>query len=141
MLDIPKILLAQIISYAQEGYPDEVCGLLSGKTDGADKKILGVHPVLNTNEDRKNDRYSLDPKGYALISHEAHEKGEEILGIYHSHPDHPAKPSGTDLKQAWPVYSYLICSITKEKGASCQAWTLNEEKKEFVEEPIKILGG
>ncbi len=97
----------------------------------------------NTRTDSPQNRYNIDPRELVRIQREGRERGEEIIGYYHSHPDHPARPSPTDLAEAhWPGYSYVITSVEKGKAAITNSFELNspdERLKQFVEESIEII--
>ncbi len=102
-----------ILAHAREIYPHECCGLLIGKTENG---VRVAHEALragNLNTERAHDRFLLDPKDYMRIDREAQKRGFDIVGIYHTHPDHPAQPSKTDLEAAFEGYSYIIVSVQK----------------------------
>ncbi len=139
MLTLPHKIHSELIALTQKGYPEEVCGLLVGKRGPTKKEIQRLYPVSNLNPDHKNDRYDLDPKQYAAIEKAAENEGLKVIGIYHSHPDHPSMASETDRSLAWPIFSYVICSINQGKFSQMQSWILNEESKQFIEEEIQIL--
>ncbi|MFQ5518671.1 MAG: M67 family metallopeptidase, partial [Mariprofundus sp.] len=96
-LTIVPDCLSAMRSAAEAGYPLEVCGLLVGKITHAGWQVQQIHPVDNVNSERAADRFQLDPAGYQRVDRELRGTGMEIIGVYHSHPDCPAKPSPTDL--------------------------------------------
>jgi len=138
MLKIPQNLIDEIYEYVLVGYPNEICGLLVGTIEAKTKLVSEVYAVSNLNTQRKQDRYELDPKAFQKIDQQAQKKGLQILGVFHSHPDHPSKPSETDRSQAWEEYSYVILSVEEKQVISCQSWILNEETNEFEEEKIVV---
>ena len=119
------------------GYPYEICGLLIGTTTAAgDWKIDEARQVTNRNRSRAADRFDLDPAGYQAIDRELRGGGREILGVFHSHPDCPAKPSPTDLASAWEGFLYPIVSICDGKVAELRWWTLAAGGTQFQPVPI-----
>lgn len=135
---IPRLGLDDIRRYAKEGYPYEICGLMTGEMKGNKKIIRRVFPCQNINQFSAEDRFEIDPKEYLQISKKLN-KGESIVGIYHSHPDHPSRPSVTDLTFASPVYSYFIIATIGKAISSIRSWILDETDREFKEEFIKII--
>ncbi|MFQ5646105.1 MAG: Mov34/MPN/PAD-1 family protein [bacterium] len=137
MLTIEEKLLAIILDHCRKAYPHECCGLLAG--DGGEKKIVkGVYSLTNKNTERAADRYEIDPPEYAQKDREIQEAGMQVIGIYHSHPDHPPRPSETDFNRAWPVYSYLIVAVEKGEKFDPHSWVLNEDETAFQEEEFII---
>ncbi|NJL82806.1 MAG: M67 family metallopeptidase [Chloroflexaceae bacterium] len=136
--------LEAIRAHAQQTYPEECCGLLLG----TDKTVVQVIPTANSWSEAvavyfqeldpaphgKNDRFSIDPQTLLQVQKEARNRNLNIIGIYHSHPDHPAVPSACDRRLAWPEYSYVIVSVTLNQVRS---WLL-AESGEFQAEAIVI---
>ncbi len=137
MIIITEENLDKIRIFAKEAYPHECCGLLVGKSNGAEKRVIEVHPLTNMNSERANDRYEVDPKEYMEIDRETATRKLSIIGIYHSHPDHPSKPSEFDANRAWEGYSYIIIAIAKGIDFEIKSWGFNESTKTFSEEEIK----
>jgi len=138
MLKIRGFALQKIIAQAERDYPYETCGLLLGKYDGDLRIVFGAYETPNVNPDRKNDRYEIDPKDYLKAEKKAKEFGLEIVGVYHSHPDHPDRPSQYDQERAFEGFSYIILSVSKGRVVSYKSWELIDGK--FREEPIEIFG-
>ncbi|HYR44417.1 MAG TPA: M67 family metallopeptidase [Terriglobia bacterium] len=141
MIRIPESLLRQIYSHAEGSYPNESCGLLVGTTDkDTNHTVHAFRPCKNLNEERARDRYLMDPLDHLRVTREFENSPWDIIGIYHSHPDHPSRASQTDTERAMEimatVWSYLIVSVQKGKVASSQSWVLNESEKKFYEEPL-----
>ena len=116
---------------AEHGYPNEICGLLLGHTDGQGWHIQQVRQVKNINTERASDRFQLDPKGYQAVDHEVRGTDMEIIGVFHSHPDCPAKPSPTDLGSAWEGFLYPIISVCDGKVADMQCWEPSDASGKF----------
>src|SRR5262245_4265582 len=131
-------------AHAESGYPREVCGLLVGRIDspGGARRILEARQAGNLNRERATDRYDLDPTDYLRIESEARALRLEVLGVYHSHPDHPSLPSETDRMRAEEIWqegaswSYLILEVAAGRLASRRSWVLRE--RIFHEEEIRV---
>jgi proteasome lid subunit RPN8/RPN11 len=137
MLSISKESMQSIKGFAAKGYPYETCGVMLGESEGLKNKVSRILELANINEERANDRFEMDPDEMFAAQEEARGAGEEIVGIWHSHPDHPAQPSQTDLNQAWPQWSYVIASVEKQGVVDFRSWRLAEtEEKSFEEEVI-----
>jgi cysteine synthase B len=129
--------MAEITQHSGTGYPHEVCGLLAGRIEQNRKMVTRVFLCKNINQERARDRFEIDSRQYLTITDDL--AGDEaIIGIYHSHPDHPSRPSPTDLSRAFPVYSYLIVATIGPTVSSARSWALNEDKGIFEEEFIKV---
>ena len=124
----------QMISIGEKGYPYEICGLMFGQA-GEARLVTEVFECGNLNKLKPETRYDMDPKDYMKGESLARQKGLDVVGIFHSHPDHPDKASETDRQAAWPGFSYVIMSIQKGKFASMKSWVLND-KEQFDEEPV-----
>jgi proteasome lid subunit RPN8/RPN11 len=125
-------------THGQETYPYECCGFLYGKETEDGREILKAVRADNDQEDNQERRFQISPKQYMHAERKAAELGLDLLGIYHSHPDHPARPSEHDRKQAMPFFSYFIVSVQKGEARQLTSWVLNPEFQ-FEEEDIKIL--
>jgi proteasome lid subunit RPN8/RPN11 len=127
--------------HAERGYPDEVCGLLIGSFDGDDKVVRQVVPVENEWEavDERRRRFLITPDVFAWQERQARRDGLEIVGFYHSHPDHPAEPSATDREFAWPLYSYLIQSVAGGRVAEFASWRLKDDRSGYEREEVTEL--
>jgi proteasome lid subunit RPN8/RPN11 len=143
MLKIPTDVYAALRSHGEETYPHECCGVLLGHfEDDGSKAVTRVIPCGNTREDSPHNRYNIDPKELVRIQREGRQRGEDIVGFYHSHPDHPAQWSPTDLAEAhWIGCSYVITSVEKGKAAVTNSFQLDgadENDKRLVNEIIQI---
>lgn len=139
MIIIQASLIEKIKAQSEEGYPYEICGFMVGKMDyGTNtRQVLEVLQVENQNKERANDRFEISPKDYMKVESYADSKGMQIVGIYHSHPDHPDRPSQTDLSYAVEDFSYIIVSVKNSKAESFRSWYLQDGK--FVEEEVKVI--
>lgn len=116
---------------AEKGYPLEVCGLLIGHATATDWHVDEAKLVQNLNTDRAADRFQLDPVAYQAIDRELRGTSRDIIGVFHSHPDCPAKPSPTDLNNAWEGFAYPIISVYKGKLAEIRCWAVNAGGDKF----------
>ena len=138
MLRIPKAVLNEIHAHMEETYPHECCGLIVGRGDSQVRVAETSRRCGNLNTERAVDRYELDPKDMLAVQHEFDGGPFDIIGIYHSHPDHPSQPSQFDTDHAWPGWSYMIASVNKGTVGSVQSWALNESEHRFDEERMEI---
>ncbi len=134
MLRLPSALRLQLEDRAAAGYPHEACGLLLGREvpDGA--AVERVVAARNLSHDRPADRYQLHPEDQLRAEDEARAEGRQVVGVWHSHPDHPARPSETDREAAWEGWAYVIASVTRQGVADLRSWRLSGAA--FHEEPI-----
>jgi len=139
VLRIKKELIDKIAKQGEKGYPYEICGFLLGSIDYNNdiREAVEVYQVENQNKERANDRFEISPKDYIRVENYADSKGLSIVGIYHTHPDHPDRPSQTDLMFAQPDMSYIIMSIEKGKAGNWRSWKLENDR--FVQEKVEIL--
>ncbi|PYX84893.1 MAG: hypothetical protein DMG68_19335 [Acidobacteria bacterium] len=137
----PKEYFA-IRQHGEETYPHECCGVLLGTMDGNERVVTSTARCGNTRTDSPQNRYNIDPRELVRIQREGRERGEDIVGFYHSHPDHPAQWSVTDLAEAhWIGCSYVITSVTKGKADVTNSFDLtgtDENDKKFVDENIVV---
>jgi proteasome lid subunit RPN8/RPN11 len=141
----------KIRAHGAETYPHECCGALLGRDsnavlkndrgdgslDGA-REILGLFPLINRRDDSPRNRFSLTPADVMAAEKAASAQGLEVVGWYHSHPDHPARPSEYDRDHAWPWYSYIIVSVQNGAPQDMTSWRLNDDRAEFSPEGIEI---
>jgi proteasome lid subunit RPN8/RPN11 len=121
-------------AWALAGHPRETCGLLVGRTRGERVEVGTAVCARNLNTERARDRYEIDPRDFLAADRLARERGDEIVGVWHSHPDHPAEPSETDRLAAWEGWSYLIVAVTRERVTAMRSWRLARQR--FDEESI-----
>ena len=137
MLRIRRRALEKILAQAERDYPYETCGLLLGKIQGDVRTAFGAYETPNVNKERKRDRYEIDPKDYIRAEEKAKEFGLEIVGVYHSHPDHPDRPSKFDEERAFEGFSYVIVSVKEGRVVSYRSWELVDGK--FREEVVEVF--
>ena len=121
-----------IREHGQETYPHECCGALVGKGD----IVTTVVALPNTTEEGPRRRFLVRPDDYRVAEQRAREAKLDLLGFYHSHPDHPAKPSQYDLDHAWPSFSYVIVSVMGGEDKQLTSWQLKGDRSAFEEEQI-----
>jgi proteasome lid subunit RPN8/RPN11 len=130
-------------AHGEETYPNECCGVLLGSLrDDGTRAVTSTARAGNTRTDAAHNRYNIDPKDLIRIQREGRERGEDIVGFYHSHPDHPAQWSSTDFAEAhWIGCSYVITSVEKGKAAITNSFELtgpDESYKRLVDEKIVV---
>ena len=135
---IPDNEIKRIRAHGEETYPEECCGVLIGELNNHNI-ITETRKAINTNAGSKNTRYNIDPRYFVQLDNELEEKGLEIKGIYHSHPDHPSKPSQFDLDHAWPNFSYIVLSVVNGKAYVLTSWRLIITRENFEQESIEIV--
>ncbi|AEP13587.1 Mov34/MPN/PAD-1 family protein [Chloracidobacterium thermophilum] len=129
---------AAIRAHGEADYPYECCGLLLG-TFAADgrKTTVEVMPISNAREESaKRNRFLITPQELMRGERYARSRQLDIIGFYHSHPDHPAVPSGYDLDHALPMYSYVIVSVAQGRAGEVQSWELEADRSRFNPESI-----
>jgi proteasome lid subunit RPN8/RPN11 len=123
-----------IEAHGAEGYPDEICGIMLG----AQAEVTEVRRARNIIVERSRDRYEIDPRDHIRIQREADSAGLDIVGYYHSHPDHPAQASRFDTERAWAGYVYVIVSIAKGKAVDANAFVAEQDSGPFRPEPLEV---
>jgi cysteine synthase B len=132
-LRLPVETRAEIRAHGAATYPDECCGVLLGPKDGT---VTGVAPLENSTDLERRRRFLIGPDDYRRAEKRAAERGLDIVGFYHSHPDHPAEPSAFDLAHAWPNLSYAIVSIRGGQPRELRSWRLRADRSGYDEESI-----
>jgi proteasome lid subunit RPN8/RPN11 len=122
--------------HATMSYPEECCGVLIGRALADATVVERVLSVGNERQDSRHNRYLISPETVLAAQKEARALGLDVVGYYHSHPDHPARPSEVDREQAWPWVSYLIVSVEGRAVADTRSWRLSEDRERFDEEVI-----
>jgi proteasome lid subunit RPN8/RPN11 len=125
-----------IRAHGQETYPHECCGALIGR-DGV---VTATLALPNTTEEGPRRRFLVRPTDYQQAERAAAAADADLLGFYHSHPDHPARPSQYDLDHAWPSFAYVIVSVTGGTAADMRSWTLREDRSAFDEQALERAG-
>lgn len=124
----PGVGLA-IRRHGEETFPHECCGALVGR----DGQVTAVVPLPNTTEEGPRRRFMVRPSDYRVAEQQASQHGADLLGFYHSHPDHPARPSQYDLDHAWPTFAYVIVSVMSAVAKDMTVWYLKEDRSSFDE--------
>jgi len=136
-------LAEKIRAHGAETYPHECCGALLGhdsEANGQDavREVFGLLPLVNRRDDSPRNRFSVTAEDVLEADKSAQAQGLEVIGWYHSHPDHPARPSQYDRDHAWPWYSYVIVSVQNGAPQDMTSWRLNDDREEFSPEGIEI---
>ncbi len=140
MLIMSEEQFAQVSSHATEAYPHECCGILLGRTEESVRSVNRVVRCDNTHAEAETN-YAIDPRALINAQKAAREDGQEIVGFYHSHPDHPPNWSRTDLEEAhWDQCSYLIVSVDHRVVSASRCFLLqaSEDEKRFIEEAFCV---
>lgn len=135
LLDLARML--QVGAHLSRVYPEEGCGVLVGRDEGARRVVERVVVFENQRADSRHDRYLISPEQLLVVEREARQDGLDVVGFFHSHPDHPPFPSAFDLEHAWPYYSYLIVSVMGGRVAEMRSWRLVNDRSRFEPETIE----
>jgi len=136
-LRIRRQLLNEIRCHGEESFPDECCGFLIGTRTDAAKTVEDVRRTANEMATSRQTRFLISPEAYMDAEKHAQQKGWQVLGFYHSHPNHPARPSAHDLEQAWPWYSYLIVSVQEGRAEEVTSWVMKDDRTQFDPEALE----
>ena len=128
-LVLPPSVEREIRRHGEETYPHECCGALVGQG----RRVAARVALPNTTEEGPRRRFLVRPSDYRLAEERARELGGELLGFYHSHPDHPARPSQYDLDHAWPTFAYVIISVAAGQAGDISVWWLKDDRSTFQE--------
>ncbi len=127
--------------HGEDTFPNECCGFMLGTAAGDDKTVVELLPQDNAREEEAQyNRFVISPEDFMKAEKAARKKGLDIVGIYHSHPSAPARPSQFDLDHAWPWYSYIIVSILEKKADAMTSWVMKDDRSAFDEETIVTTG-
>jgi proteasome lid subunit RPN8/RPN11 len=134
---ISQSALDAIKAHGAEGYPNEICGIMVGPRGGG--RATEVKRARNIIVDRARDRYEIDPRDHIRIQRETDAAGLDIVGYYHSHPDHPAQASRFDTERAWAGYVYVIVSVANGTPVDANAFVAEADAGPFRPEPLEIV--
>ncbi|MDH4227749.1 MAG: M67 family metallopeptidase [Deltaproteobacteria bacterium] len=139
MLKFKKSVYEEIRRVSEAAYPHECCGALIGKfsEDGSATAVSSVS-LTNMNTTRANDRYEVNPAELLKVEKDVKREGLDVIGFFHSHPDHPSKPSQFDRDRGWPEYHYTIVSVESGAVADIKNWKIEAEDKPFGSEPFEV---
>jgi proteasome lid subunit RPN8/RPN11 len=129
---------AAIGRHGEADYPAEACGLIGGTIAGDKKVAVHLVPLANQRTDAARNRYLIDPASFRRAEQKLERDGLEVIGVYHSHPDHPPAPSAFDREHAWPWLSYVIVGVARGHAGELTSWVLAERRDTFDEEAITI---
>src|ERR1700694_6025554 len=142
MVIIPASVQRAIQAHGEAAYPNEGAGLLLGQAANGTKTVVDILPVGNEWEaGEQYHRYLITPQDMLRGEAEAARRGLDVVGIFHSHPDHVAEPSIMDRDWALPWYSYIITTIQKGRAVKSRAWLLRDDRSAFDEEDIQAASG
>jgi proteasome lid subunit RPN8/RPN11 len=137
MLLLAKKLEQQIRDHGAKDYPNECCGAMLGKDEDVSvREVVALFPLINRRDDSPRNRFSITPQDFRDAERAAAERGLDLLGWYHSHPDHPARPSEFDREHAWPWYSYIIVSVDGGVPKDLTSWQLEDDRSKFQPEEV-----
>lgn len=137
-LVLAPVQAADIQRQGEADYPNETCGLLGGRADGGEGVVTRLVPLVNERADSPHNRYLIDPEAFRRAQADLDRARLDVLGVYHSHPDHPAEPSAFDREHAWPGWSYVIVKVASGRAAELRSWRLADDRSAFAEEPIIV---
>jgi proteasome lid subunit RPN8/RPN11 len=136
-LRLSGVLVEEIRREGARAYPAECCGVLAGRV-GESKDVVRLVPVVNRRTDDPR-RYLISPDDLLRITLELRRSALEVLGYYHSHPDHPAVPSEFDSQNAWPWYSYVIVRVDRGRATEVTSWVLEDDCSAMHQESLEVL--
>jgi proteasome lid subunit RPN8/RPN11 len=130
--------LDEIRRHGESDYPHECCGLLIGSFGADGRKVTEeTFPISNAREEAaKRNRFLIAPEDLLRGEKHARKSGRDVVGFYHSHPDHPAVPSQFDLDHAWPVYSYVIVAVKEGKAGDLLSYEMRSDRSRFDSEDL-----
>lgn len=138
-LILSQEIIQQIHSNGEKAYPEEGAGLLLGEVSAERRQVRAILTLSNAREDEaRHNRYLITPQDMLRGEEEAIRLGLDILGVFHSHPDHPNQPSEFDREWAMPWFSYLITGVNNGKAVASRSWRLIEDRSGFIEEILLI---
>ncbi len=141
MITLRPTHLKEISSHGERDYPYECCGLLIGRFDSVDAKVVfETYAISNAREESaKRNRFLIEPQELMKGERYARTKDLEVIGFYHSHPESPAVPSQYDLEHAWPTYSYVIVSVKNERAGDLFSWEQESDRSKFNREEMRVV--
>jgi proteasome lid subunit RPN8/RPN11 len=146
ILLLSKEVEVKIRAHGAETYPHECCGALLGKDNAAAnlvgqdpvREVWSLFPLINRREDSPRNRFSVTSEDVLAAEKAARKESLDVVGWYHSHPDHPARPSEFDREHAWPWYSYVIVSVEKGAPKEMTSWRLNDDRADYESELVQM---
>lgn len=139
-IHLSKESLSKIHTHGEETYPEEGAGLLLGREVGASRFVVEILPLMNSREDlARHNRYLIAPRDLYEGEKQAEQRGLDIIGVFHSHPDHPNHPSEFDREWAVPWYSYIITRVVQGRADGSRSWRLADDREQFHEEEMVVM--
>jgi proteasome lid subunit RPN8/RPN11 len=138
MIRLSEKNVDEIEYHAAQSYPEECCGMMLGFSENGNHFVEEIIKIDNSQEGNRNCRFLITPEQYRQAEQLARKRKLELLGFYHSHPDHPASPSSFDTEHAMPWFTYVILSVEQGQPAAMTAWLLNDEHTKFKERMMII---
>lgn len=136
---IAEELAERIGKHGAETYPHECCGALLGSDEGdGARQVRELFPLINRRDDSPRNRFAVTAEDVRDAEKAAGAAGLDVVGWYHSHPDHPARPSEFDREHAWPWYSYVIVSLQSGEPKDMTSWRLNDDRAAYTPEEIEV---
>ncbi|MGH9592251.1 MAG: M67 family metallopeptidase [Bryobacteraceae bacterium] len=140
---MPILLMGEIQAqgiraHGVETYPHECCGALLGAEGDGGREVRGLYKLFNRRTDSPRNRFSVTSEDVRDAEKAARQAGLDVIGWYHSHPDHPALPSEFDREHAWPWYSYVIVSVVAGEAQAMASWRLTDDRMRFDPEKITM---
>jgi proteasome lid subunit RPN8/RPN11 len=136
-LRLSEAVAEEIRRQGELAYPAECCGVVAGRA-GELKDVVRLVAMRNRRTDDPH-RYLISPDDLRRTMSELHGSELEVLGYYHSHPDHPAAPSAFDTEHAWPWYSYIIVRVDRGRAAELTSWVLEDDRSAMSREPVEVF--
>lgn len=138
MIKADQSVKEAVIAHAERDYPHECGGMLIGELGDGEKHVIEAFPLENAREvEARHDRILILPKDVLRAERFARDRGLDVVGYYHSHPDDSAVPSQYDLDHALPVWSYIIVSVLDGKAVDLRSWVMENDRSRFIEEEVK----
>jgi proteasome lid subunit RPN8/RPN11 len=128
---VPGDLLSKMRRHGEETYPHECCGFMLGSAEDGLQRIVEIRGQPNERTESRENRFVISPEQFKAAETYARRTGLQLVGIYHSHPDSPARPSTYDRDHAWPWFSYIIISVKGGKADEANAWQLKDDRSGF----------
>ena len=137
MIVVSEDQFSAMRAHGERDYPYECCGLMLGRFHDGSKQVLEIYPISNAREEAaKRNRFLIRPEELMRGEKYAREKGLDVVGFYHSHPDDVAVPSQYDLEHAWPTYSYIVIAVAQGRAADLRSWEMESDRSKFNQEQI-----
>ena len=144
-LTLSREVAERIRAHGAESFPHECCGALLGRDsafdenrDGQWREVVELFPLVNRRDDSPRNRFAVTAEDVLQAEKASRQQSLEVFGWYHSHPDHPARPSQFDREHAWPWYSYIIVSVMSGAPAEITSWRLDDDRRDYSPERIEI---